>query len=148
MFERFTERARKVVVLAQEEASHFNHNYIGTEHILLGLVRESEGVASQMLSSMGVEADDVYEQVIRGLTGEPGRRSASARRHVGSAESARNRLLFRGKAASLRSGARIGDRRQRRLVDLDYTYAVLDSEQRMLGAHAASGFTVTRTFRR
>jgi ATP-dependent Clp protease ATP-binding subunit ClpA len=105
MFERFTERARKVVVLAQEEARHFNHNYIGTEHLLLGLVCENEGVASQMLSSMGVEADDVYEQVIRGLAGEPGRRSASALRHVGSAESARNRLLFRGKATSLRIGA-------------------------------------------
>jgi ATP-dependent Clp protease ATP-binding subunit ClpC len=55
MFERFTERARKVVVLAQEEARRFGHAYIGTEHILLGLVRESEGVAPQMLSNLSVE---------------------------------------------------------------------------------------------
>ena len=46
MFERFTERARKVVVAAQEEARHFNHNYIGTEHMFLGLLREDEGVAA------------------------------------------------------------------------------------------------------
>jgi dihydroneopterin aldolase len=198
----FTPRSKKVLELALREALQLGHNYIGTEHILLGLVCENEGVASQMLSGMGVEADEVYEQVIRGLAGEPGRRSANARRHVGSAESARNRLLFRGKATSLRIGARIGDQRQTLLVDLDYIYAVRDTEdaskavnhddllagvagvleagefgtaeagilevgeyvlesfpyvtevtvsateQRMLEAHAVSGFTVTRTFRR
>jgi ATP-dependent Clp protease ATP-binding subunit ClpC len=63
MFERFTERARKVVVLAQDEARHFNHNYIGTEHLLLGLLREDEGVAAQALSSLNVALDDVREQV-------------------------------------------------------------------------------------
>ncbi|MBX6762479.1 MAG: ATP-dependent Clp protease ATP-binding subunit [Rubrobacteraceae bacterium] len=63
MFERFTERARKVVVLAQEEARHFNHNYIGTEHLLLGLLREDEGVAARALTSLGVTLDDVREQV-------------------------------------------------------------------------------------
>jgi ATP-dependent Clp protease ATP-binding subunit ClpC len=63
MFERFTERARKVVVLAQEEARHFNHNYIGTEHLLLGLLREDEGVAAQALSSLNVTLDEVREQV-------------------------------------------------------------------------------------
>ncbi|MEX1135124.1 MAG: Clp protease N-terminal domain-containing protein, partial [Acidimicrobiia bacterium] len=47
MFERFTDRARRVVVLAQEEARHLNHNYIGTEHILLGLLNEGEGIAAQ-----------------------------------------------------------------------------------------------------
>jgi ATP-dependent Clp protease ATP-binding subunit ClpC len=63
MFERFTERARKVVVLAQEEARHFNHNYIGTEHLLLGLLREDEGVAARALSSLNVTLDEVREQV-------------------------------------------------------------------------------------
>ncbi|MDN5696987.1 MAG: NDP-hexose 4-ketoreductase, partial [Rubrobacter sp.] len=63
MFERFTERARKVVVLAQEEARHFNHNYIGTEHLLLGLLREDEGVAARALTSLGVSLDEVREQV-------------------------------------------------------------------------------------
>ena len=63
MFERFTERARKVVVLAQEEARHFNHNYIGTEHLLLGLVREEDGVASKALRSVNVSLDRVREQV-------------------------------------------------------------------------------------
>jgi ATP-dependent Clp protease ATP-binding subunit ClpC len=63
MFERFTERARKVVVLAQDEARHFNHNYIGTEHLLLGLLREDEGVAAQALSSLNVTLDEVREQV-------------------------------------------------------------------------------------
>ncbi|HZC19571.1 MAG TPA: Clp protease N-terminal domain-containing protein, partial [Rubrobacteraceae bacterium] len=69
MFERFTERARKVVVLAQDEARHFNHNYIGTEHILLGLVRESEGVAARVLSNLGVDPDKVRREVVRMLGG-------------------------------------------------------------------------------
>src|SRR5919199_6212069 len=63
MFERFTERARKVVVVAQDEARHFNRNYIGTEHLLLGLLREDEGVAARALSSLNVTLDDVREQV-------------------------------------------------------------------------------------
>src|SRR5829696_4506824 len=63
MFERFTERARKVVVLAKEEARTFNHNYIGTEHLLLGLLREDEGVAARALSSLNVTLDEVREQV-------------------------------------------------------------------------------------
>ena len=54
-FDKFTERARKVLTLAQEEAQRFNHNYIGTEHLLLGLVREGEGVAAKVLANMGVE---------------------------------------------------------------------------------------------
>ena len=54
MFERFTDRARRVVVLAQEEARNLNHNYIGTEHILLGLIHEGEGVAAQALEAMGI----------------------------------------------------------------------------------------------
>ena len=63
MFERFTDRARRVVVLAQEEARMLNHNYIGTEHILLGLIHEGEGVASKALESLGVSLESVREQV-------------------------------------------------------------------------------------
>ena len=63
MFERFTDRARRVVVLAQEEARLLNHNYIGTEHVLLGLVREGEGVAARALKSMGIGAEAVRGQV-------------------------------------------------------------------------------------
>jgi ATP-dependent Clp protease ATP-binding subunit ClpC len=63
MFERFTDRARRTVVLAQEEARLLNHNYIGTEHILLGLVREGEGVAALTLTSMGIGPDAVRRQV-------------------------------------------------------------------------------------
>src|SRR5215207_5217293 len=63
MFERFTERARKVVMLAQDEARHFNHNYIGTEHLLLGLLREDEGVAAQALTSLGLTLDRARQQV-------------------------------------------------------------------------------------
>src|ERR687890_583295 len=69
MFERFTERARKVVVLAQDEARHFNHNYIGTEHILLGLVREDEGVAARVLSNLDVDPDKVRREVVGMLGG-------------------------------------------------------------------------------
>ncbi|MGA1591390.1 MAG: hypothetical protein EBX86_05335, partial [Actinobacteria bacterium] len=54
MFERFTDRARRVVVLAQEEARMLNHNYIGTEHILLGLIHEGEGVAAKGLEALGI----------------------------------------------------------------------------------------------
>lgn len=59
MFERFTERARKVIVLAQEEARLFEHNYIGTEHLLLGLIRESDGIAAKSLDSLGVNLESV-----------------------------------------------------------------------------------------
>ncbi|HDH27175.1 MAG TPA: AAA family ATPase, partial [Actinobacteria bacterium] len=64
MFERFTDRARRVVVLAQEEARLLNHNYIGTEHILLGLIHEGEGIAAQALQSLGVNLDGVRTQVV------------------------------------------------------------------------------------
>src|SRR5712692_9414892 len=63
-FDRFTQRARKVLSLAQEEAQRFQHNYIGTEHILLGLVREGEGVAAKVLSAMGVELNRVRSSVV------------------------------------------------------------------------------------
>ena len=63
MFERFTDRARRVVVLAQEEARMLDHNYIGTEHILLGLLREGDGVGAKALESLGISLDAVRQQV-------------------------------------------------------------------------------------
>ncbi len=65
MFERFTERARQVVVLAQEEARSLKHNYIGTEHLLLGLLREEEGVAARVLESLDVSVEEVRAAVVR-----------------------------------------------------------------------------------
>src|SRR5713101_426413 len=63
MFERFTDRARRVVVLAQEEARMLNHNYIGTEHVLLGLIHEGDGVAAKALESLGISLEAVRSQV-------------------------------------------------------------------------------------
>jgi len=63
MFERFTDRARRVVVLAQEEARMLNHDYIGTEHILLGILREGDGYAARALESLGISLDAVRQQV-------------------------------------------------------------------------------------
>ena len=73
MFERFTDRARRVVVLAQDEGRALNHNYIGTEHILLGLIQEGEGVAAKALESMGISLDAVRTEVkeIIGTGGHP-----------------------------------------------------------------------------
>jgi len=200
MFGRFTERARKVVILAQEEAELLRHNYIGTEHILLGLIRE--GVAARVLADLGAGPDDVRRELVRMLPGPPGRRLEDERREDGPPESARNRLLFRGRVESLRTSARFDGQPETLLIDLDYAYAVRDTEdasgavnhddlltgvigvleaqeprsietgvwrvgehvlehfpaiteitvsatdQRMLGAHTVSGFTVSRTFRR
>jgi ATP-dependent Clp protease ATP-binding subunit ClpC len=65
VFERFTERSRQVVVLAQEEARALNHNYIGTEHVLLGLLRQQEGLAARVLEHLGLTVERVREQVVR-----------------------------------------------------------------------------------
>jgi ATP-dependent Clp protease ATP-binding subunit ClpC len=64
VFERFTERARQAIVLAQDEARRLKHNYIGTEHILLGLLREDEGLAARVLAELGVGIEDVRAHVI------------------------------------------------------------------------------------
>ncbi len=64
MFQRFSDRARRVVVLAQEEARMLNHNYIGTEHLLLGLMREGEGIAAKALESLGISPEAVRDQVV------------------------------------------------------------------------------------
>jgi len=73
MFERFTDQARRVVVLAQEEARILNHNYIGTEHILLGLIHEGEGVAARALESVGISLDAARQQIVEiiGLGQQP-----------------------------------------------------------------------------
>jgi ATP-dependent Clp protease ATP-binding subunit ClpC len=73
VFERFTERARQVVVLAQDEARALKHNYIGTEHLLLGLLREEEGLAARVLGSLGVTLEGARGQVARivGFGDEP-----------------------------------------------------------------------------
>ncbi len=75
MFERFTDRARRVVVLAQEEARLLNHNYIGTEHILLGLLNEGEGIAAKALESLGINLTNVREEVVKSIG--PGQQSPS-----------------------------------------------------------------------
>ena len=64
MFERFTDRARRVVVLAQDEARYLAHAYIGTEHLLLGLIREGDGVAARALTSLGVSFEVVRQQIV------------------------------------------------------------------------------------
>src|SRR5512142_178991 len=63
MFNRFTERARKVIVYAKEEARRFNHDYIGTEHLLLGLIREGEGVAAAVMQKLGVDFESIRIEV-------------------------------------------------------------------------------------
>jgi ATP-dependent Clp protease ATP-binding subunit ClpC len=69
MFNRFTERARRAILLAREEAKRLDHDYLGTEHLLLGLIREGEGVAAQILTSLGADLDRVREEVVS-LLGE------------------------------------------------------------------------------
>src|SRR5947209_6430197 len=70
-FEQFTERARKVLTLAQEEAQKFNHNYIGTEHLLLGLIRETDGVAVQVLNKLEIQLPKIRTAVEFIITRQP-----------------------------------------------------------------------------
>src|ERR671914_590176 len=78
VFERFTERARQVVVLAQEEARILKHNYIGTEHILLGLLREEEGLAARVLLDFDADSEKIRNEFIRMLSGPGGRQGRAA----------------------------------------------------------------------
>jgi len=64
MFKRYTEKAKRAIMIAQEEAINLNHDYIGTEHILIGLIKEEEGVASRVLRQLGVNTDKVAEEVV------------------------------------------------------------------------------------
>ena len=66
-FDKFTERARKTLQLAQEEAQRFNHNYIGTEHILLGLLRDGDGVAARVLKNLDVDIDVTRRNILQEL---------------------------------------------------------------------------------
>jgi ATP-dependent Clp protease ATP-binding subunit ClpA len=91
MFERFTDRARRVVVLAQEEARMLNHAHIGTEHLLLGLVREGDGVAAKVIVRLGGDLNRVRQQVILLQSGGPGSGPVSAHTRRGKQE--RERLI-------------------------------------------------------
>ena len=71
MFERFTDRARRVVVLAQDEARMLNHDHVGTEHLLLGLILEGEGVAARALESLGISQQAVRRQRTRAADRQP-----------------------------------------------------------------------------
>src|ERR671918_1486460 len=79
-FDKFTERARRVLTLAQEEAQRFNHNYIGTEHLLLGLVREGDGIAFNVLESLGVSLERVRTETARILSQSTPQSAASGGR--------------------------------------------------------------------
>ena len=81
--ERFTQRARRVLSLAHQEAERMRHNYIGTEHLLLGLIREEGGVAGRVLRELGLDADRVQE-IIERITG-PGRAQGSGSNTIGTA---------------------------------------------------------------
>lgn len=101
MFERFTDRARRAVVLAQEEARKLDHGYIGTEHLLLGLIREGEGVAARALESLGISLKTVREQVVARVG--RGRRPPSG--HIPFTERAKRVLEL-----SLRESGQLGHR--------------------------------------
>ena len=125
----FTPRSKKVLELALREAMRLEHNYIGTEHLLLGLVRESEGVANQVLSNLGVERDEIRAKLAGMLGDEAGQRLEDESREDSPPEVARNQMLFRGRVASLQIRARVDDHPHTLLVDLDYVYAVRDSDE-------------------
>jgi ATP-dependent Clp protease ATP-binding subunit ClpC len=78
MFERFTDRARRAVVLAQEESRSFNHNYIGTEHLLLGLIHEGEGIAAKTLEALHVDLETVRGELDRRI----GRGASQPKGHI------------------------------------------------------------------
>jgi ATP-dependent Clp protease ATP-binding subunit ClpA len=99
MFERFTRQARKVVLLAQEEARYFKHNYVGTEHLLLGLLREEDGIAGRTLRSLGVGLEAARRQV-EGIVGygdeEPGNQMPFTPRSIRATELALREALLLG----------------------------------------------------
>jgi Clp amino terminal domain, pathogenicity island component len=125
----FTPRAKKTLELALRESMQLGHNYIGTEHILLGLAREKEGVAASILSKLEVDADRVHREVVGRLGREtspvPGETPLV---EVGPREYGRDPLLFRGQVESLRITARLDGQPETLLLDLEYAYAVQDAE--------------------
>jgi ATP-dependent Clp protease ATP-binding subunit ClpA len=123
----FTPRSKKVLELALREALQLGHNYIGTEHILLGLVRESEGVAARVLSNLDVDPDKVRREVLQMLGEEP--EPSDPVEDAGERETVGNLMLFRGRVGSIEVGARFGELDLSLLVDLDYAYAVRDTDK-------------------
>src|SRR6266487_6168502 len=101
MFERFTSRARAIVVLAQVEARAFNHNYIGTEHLLLGLIKEGEGVAVEALQALGVNLETIRQQVEEKI--DAGTQARAASGHIPFTPRAKKVLEF-----SLREALQLG----------------------------------------
>ena len=116
MFERFTDRARRVIVLAQEEARTLQHNYIGTEHLLLGLIREGEGVAAKALASKGVELDATRKQVEEMI----GKGNAAPNGHIPFTPHAKQVLEF-----SLREALQLGHS----YIGTEHPYTKLDWSQ-------------------
>ncbi|HEX2739564.1 MAG TPA: Clp protease N-terminal domain-containing protein [Rubrobacter sp.] len=121
----FTPRSKKVMELGLRESMQLGHNYIGTEHILLGLVREGEGVAARVFSNLGIAPGRVRREVLRRLGEE------TEPEPVGEteAEAAGNRMAFRGRVDSLQVGGRVGGRAMTLLVGLDYEYEVRDTDE-------------------
>ena len=119
----FTPRSKKVLELALREAMQLGHNHMGTEHILLGLVRESEGVAARVLSNLDVDPDKVRREIFLMLDEEP---EADALDEA-EAEAAGNRMSFRGRVESLGVDVRVGEKTLTILMHLDYEYEVLDT---------------------
>jgi dihydroneopterin aldolase len=124
----FTPRSKKVLELALREAMRLDHNYIGTEHLLLGLVREGEGVANQVLSNLGVEGDEIRAELARMLGGEAGQKLEDESREDIPPEVERNRMLFRGRVGPVQISARVDGHPQTLIVDLDYVYALRDTD--------------------
>jgi hypothetical protein len=121
----FTPRSKKVLELGLREAVQLGHNYIGTEHLLLGLVREGEGVAARVLSNLDIDPDRVRREVLRRLGEEP----EADPLDEAEAEAAGNRMSFRGRVESLEVGVRVGGRALKLLVGMDYEYEVLDTNE-------------------
>jgi Clp amino terminal domain, pathogenicity island component len=119
----FTPRSKKVLELALREAMQIGHNYMGTEHLLLGLVRENEGVAARVLSNLNVDPGRVRREVLRRIGEEP----ESDPLDEAETEAAGNRMSFRGRVESLEIGVRVEGKALALLVDLDYEYEVLDT---------------------
>ncbi len=128
----FTPISKKVLELALRESARLGHNYIGTEHLLLGLTEESEGVAARVLSNLDVDPGEVRREVIERLGPVPGpSRSgeveAEVEERMGPEELA-NRVSFRGRG-SLRVRVRVGGGPQSVVVELDYAYSVADTDE-------------------
>jgi len=126
----FTPRSKKVLELALRESMQLGHNYIGTEHILLGLVRESEGVAARVLSNLDVDPDKVRREVVRMLGAETESDTLDLAESAMESEAAVNQTLFRGRIGSLQVSARVGGQPRTLLVDLDYSYSAGETGKR------------------